>query len=145
MIAADYDSNGTPRQPEMPGHRRSATPGLDLDNEPSFDVRLRRRGLVNRSVFESVHDDLDGNASLRDREFARKRTDHRTRQIECRCYFFAPGAFVVVQMIEQPNANRERAVFLCDMRVHAGEVIVGGVLRKIHGGTRSCVFPSVRF
>lgn len=89
--------------------------------------------LVNRSVLESAHDDLDGNAILRDREFARQRADHHARQIERRRYFFAPGALVFLEMIEHPDANGECAVFLDDVRVQAGEAALGNVLGKIHG------------
>lgn len=54
---------------------------------------------MERPVFKMLHDDLYGNAALRDTEFGGKRTNQQARHIERRRYLFAPSILFRLQMI----------------------------------------------
>ena len=72
---------------------------------------------MERPVSKMLHDDLYGNAVLRDTEFYGKRINHRARHIECFRYLFSPSTLFRLQMIEHSDAHGESAVFLYNVRM----------------------------
>jgi hypothetical protein len=87
---------------------------------------------MQRAVFETSHDKLYRDATLRDGKLVRQRTNHRTCRFERRRYFFTPIGLPLFQVIEHSDANGKRAVFLDNMRVKARETKTMLTLEKVH-------------
>jgi hypothetical protein len=98
---------------------------------------IRSESLVNRSIPMALHGDFYRNAILRNRELARQRSDHQARHVERWGNFLAPGAFTLLQVIEYPDRNRERAILLDNIRVQPREAKIVLFVTEDHKGSRS--------
>ena len=81
--------------------------------------------LVERTVFEVVHDDVDGDAFRRDTKLLSYRVDHRARHIDRCRNFLSPCPFTRLAMVEQSNPHGERALLLDYPRMKPCEGLAG--------------------
>src|SRR6187549_2781770 len=105
-----WRSSDIPR-PTLPGSDRPA--------------RSSERLSMERTLFELIHDDLDGDALFRNAKLLGEQTDHRTGHVDRCCDLLSPSVFVLLQMIEHSYAHGKRAIFLHDTGVQARELEIG--------------------